>query len=253
MERRSLKRLLPSLLETCVKSGPLAPRALPRFLATMSRSDSRPMPTCGYGFPHAVVRLPTRAAGSPRTLDSSVVTRPPQSPRAARCVQILVTSAPVAGFSTFGRVAAATGFTRPNQVRLRWARDFAHHDRPWSCARLPSPGRTGPFRAVSYPSTPDRSYMVNEQLTWLTPRSQLDKSGLPWCTEANGGNGKAGNFVLHEKIRASVLFVGFVAVWRSVASIASALQLQFQLSCLRCLSAAPTLSAARGPPHPSRP
>jgi hypothetical protein len=189
MERRSLKRLLPSLLETCVKSGPLAPRALPRFLATMSRSDSRPMPTCGYGFPHAVVRLPTRAAGSPRTLDSSVVTRPPQSPRAARCVQILVTSAPVAGFSTFGRVAAATGFTRPNQVRLRWARDFAHHDRPWSCARLPSPGRTGPFRAVSYPSTPDRSYMVNEQLTWLTPRSQLDKSGLPWCTGANEENG----------------------------------------------------------------
>jgi hypothetical protein len=189
MERRSLKRLLPSLLETCVTSGPLAPRALPRFLATMSRSDSRPMPTCGYGFPHAVVRLPTRAAGSPRTLDSSVVTRPPQSPRAARCVQILVTSAPVAGFSTFGRVAAATGFTRPNQVRLRWARDFAHHDRPWSCARLPSPGRTGPFRAVSYPSTPDRSYMVNEQLTWLTPRSQLDKSGLPWCTEVNEENG----------------------------------------------------------------
>lgn len=36
-------------------------------------------------------------------------------------------------------------------------------------------GRTDPFRAVSYPSTPDRSYMVNEQFTWLTPLSQQEK------------------------------------------------------------------------------
>src|SRR5207244_11768209 len=136
MERRSLKRLLPSVLETCVKSGPLAPRALPRFLATMSRSDSRPTPSDGYGFPSAVARTPARLAGSPRTLHPSVVARPPQSPRTARCVRVLVASAPVAGFSTFGSVAAAIGFTRPNQVRLRWAHDFARHDSPLSCARL---------------------------------------------------------------------------------------------------------------------
>jgi hypothetical protein len=29
----------------------------------------------------------------------------------------------------------------------------------------PAVGRTDPFRAVSYPSTPDRSYMLNEQFT----------------------------------------------------------------------------------------
>ena len=136
MERRSLKRLLPSLLETCVKSGPFAPRALPRFLTTMSRSDSRPTPANGYGFPSAVAPSPARVAGSPRTLHPSVIARPPRSPRTARCVRVLVTSAPVAGFSTFGRLAAAIGVTRPNRVRLRWARDFAHHDSPLSCARL---------------------------------------------------------------------------------------------------------------------
>jgi hypothetical protein len=39
--------------------------------------------------------------------------------------------------------------------------------------------RTDPFRAVGCPQTPDRSYMVNEQFTWLTPRSQQDRCGLP--------------------------------------------------------------------------
>jgi len=41
-----------------------------------------------------------------------------------------------------------------------------------SCARLHTLGRTDPFRVVGYPSTPDRSYMLNEQFTWLTPFSQ---------------------------------------------------------------------------------
>ena len=82
IERLSLKRLLPRVLETCVKSGPFAPRALPRFLTTMSRSDSRPrpltqlwipLPRCGPHVPHH--------AGSPRTPCSSVDARPPHSPR----------------------------------------------------------------------------------------------------------------------------------------------------------------------------
>jgi hypothetical protein len=41
------------------------------------------------------------------------------------------------------------------------------------------PGRTDPFRAVGYPSTPDRSYMLNEQFTRPTPHSRRDKSGFP--------------------------------------------------------------------------
>ena len=49
-------------------------------------------------------------------------------------------------------------------------------------ATRPAGRRTDPFRAVGCPSAPGRSYMVNEQFTWLTPRSQLDKSGLTWRT-----------------------------------------------------------------------
>ncbi len=41
------------------------------------------------------------------------------------------------------------------------------------------PGRTDSFRAFGCPHTPSRSYMVNEQFTWLTPHSQQDRLGLP--------------------------------------------------------------------------
>src|SRR6058998_2285338 len=49
------------------------------------------------------------------------------------------------------------------------------------CARLQSPGRTDPFRVIGYPSRPDRSYMLNEQFTWLTPFSQQASPELTWC------------------------------------------------------------------------
>jgi len=93
-------------------------------------------------------------AGSPGILTPSVDARPPQSPRTARCVRLLVTSAPVAGFSTFGSLAAAIGFTRPNRVRLRWARAFALV----ACeqlARPPSP--TGPTRFARSVALPRRT------------------------------------------------------------------------------------------------
>ena len=47
-------------------------------------------------------------------------------------------------------------------------------------ATRPAGRRTDPFRAVGCPSAPGRSYMVNEQFTWLTPRSQRERVGLPW-------------------------------------------------------------------------
>jgi hypothetical protein len=187
MERRSLKRLRPSLLETCGKSGPFAPRALPRFLATTNRSDSRPRPPAGYGFPIGVALR--RLAGSPRTPCCSVDARPPHSPRAARCVRLLVASASVAGFSTFGRLAAAIGFTRPNRVRNRWARAFALV----ACGDSPcrTRGRTDPFHVIGYPQTPNRGYMSNEQFTSLTPRSQQDQQELPWRNRRTEGNDDA--------------------------------------------------------------
>jgi hypothetical protein len=93
MERRSLKRFSPMTLETCVKSGPFTPRALPRFLATMGRSDSRPRPAAGYGFPVAVAGSPAprRVSRDPsplcRRAPSSIA---PGSPTraCARCYRI---------------------------------------------------------------------------------------------------------------------------------------------------------------------
>jgi hypothetical protein len=93
MERRSLKRLLPSPLETCVKSGPVAPRALPRFPATMSRSDCRPTPRRGYGFPR---RVPPGRGRRRLSQDPSSLCRRAPSPIApgspmracARCFRI---------------------------------------------------------------------------------------------------------------------------------------------------------------------
>ena len=48
---------------------------------------------------------------------------------------------------------------------------------------------TGPFRAISYPPTPDRSYMVNEQFTWPTPFSQQEPPGLAWRNRRARGKG----------------------------------------------------------------
>jgi hypothetical protein len=150
----------------------------------MSRSDSRPIPAGGYGFPSAVAQVPARIVGSPRTLDSSVAARPPHSPRAARCVHVLVTSASVTGFSISGSVAGCHWFNEAESGSLLLGSRL-RSSRPSVVVRpAASPGRTDPFRVVGYPSTPDRSYMVNEQFTWLTPLSQRDESGFPWRTEA---------------------------------------------------------------------
>jgi hypothetical protein len=64
-------------------------------------------------------RCPRHLAGSPRTPCDSVDARPPQSPRAARRVPLLVASSTMAGFAISGRVATTIGVTRPNRVRVR--------------------------------------------------------------------------------------------------------------------------------------
>ena len=76
------------------------------------------------------------------------------------------------------------GVTRPNRVRERWARVFALATVP----RRSPIGRcrwTDPFRALGCPPAPDRSYMWNEQFTWLTPLSQQDTSGLTWFNRSH--------------------------------------------------------------------
>ena len=128
-------------------------------------------------------------AGSPGVLHLSVDTRPPHTPRAVRCVHVLVTSASVAGFSTFGRVATANGFTRPNRVRLRWARVFALV----ACSRL-APRPVSGDRSVSRPWLPadagpklhgeraihmtDTSQSAREMSVTGTPKNRRDQAEI---------------------------------------------------------------------------
>jgi hypothetical protein len=73
--------------------------------------------------------------------------------------------------------------TRPNQVRLRWARVFVVRV---GIHPLLSLFRREPalLPTSGYPRVTGRDYMLNEQFTCLTPFSQIDQPGLAWRTEA---------------------------------------------------------------------
>jgi len=142
-----------------MKCGPVAPRALPRFTATMGRSDSRlapqgglciPYPRCpGLEGPRAwcVTALPLTSvsphAATPdhsappmaahaqpwtrhrvsQVPDPSFRARRPVSPRMARQVYSLVAPLPMSDFAHFGRLIAITGVTRPKgSLSLRLTR-----------------------------------------------------------------------------------------------------------------------------------
>jgi len=107
---------------------------------------------------------------------------------------------------TPGGSAGAAARCFPTDSRLRHLREVDH--RHWCheaesgslalgsrlCSRHGPPlrarqpaCRTDPFRALGHPRTPGRSYMLNEQFTWLTPHSQQERVGLPWRTEEHEG------------------------------------------------------------------
>jgi len=73
-------------MKTRSKSCPFAPRELPRFNATMGRSDSQPSPKRGYVFPLTVwtwaTCCPDRLAGPPRFPSDSLSACRLQTPRA---------------------------------------------------------------------------------------------------------------------------------------------------------------------------
>ena len=64
-------RHIPSSMETRLKCGPLAPRTLLRFLATMGRSDFRPQPRGRLWIPYR--RCPVIPAGTASDLPGSCV------------------------------------------------------------------------------------------------------------------------------------------------------------------------------------
>ena len=93
---------------------PLRSTVVTRFLATIGRSDSRPLPPTRFWLPVPAPEdaLSFRSAGSPRFLDRSVPARCPLTPRRARRVPTPVASTSMAGFATFGRVATLTFASR---------------------------------------------------------------------------------------------------------------------------------------------
>ena len=162
----------------CPRQGPLAPRALPRFLATMGLSDSR------RG------RLPV--------IDSRPTLRPGPSPRRVsqvpRCDCPSAPSPSTPGcpavaharyFAVGGRLhhngqvshiqkhneaepgSLALGLTRSQSGRIT---SFAQHL---------SVG-TGPLPVIGYPDTGGRCYVTNEQLSRLTPFSQQVAPDFAW-------------------------------------------------------------------------
>ena len=123
--------------------------------------------------------------GSPRFLRPSFDTRPPQSPRTARRMPSLVASPPMAGFTLSGRLAAVVFVYRGrNGFTCVRARVFAvrRGSPPVACNQNL---QTDLLPTVGCPPAGDRSYMANEQLTCLTPPSQVDGPGFAWRTEAH--------------------------------------------------------------------
>ena len=113
--KRSKRNSLP-LTQPCFRSGPLAPRALPRFLATMGRSDSPSRPPPGYVFPNGGLR----ERGSPRFLDRSFPARCPLPPRRVWQVLTPIPSLPILASSNRADWPLSLCVTRPNQVRLHY-------------------------------------------------------------------------------------------------------------------------------------
>ena len=115
-----IQAALPSSDSASLRHGPFAPRALPRFPATMGRSDSRPQPRGRLCIPAPASGHPPHWAGSPRFLDRSVGARCPHPPRRVRRVRLPVATSPVLASASLGAWPLSPSVTRPNRVRLRY-------------------------------------------------------------------------------------------------------------------------------------
>jgi hypothetical protein len=148
--------------------GPFAPRALPRFFATMDPSDSRR----------------SRAA----VMSSRPALAPPLPPRRVSQVPRLISPHAPSPITPEGPVTAfarcfATGsglhhslagwpppysVTRPNRVRLRYG----------------SHGRSARLRRKGHPLPRLRRFLLNEQLPGQPPFRLQDQPGLSWRSRA---------------------------------------------------------------------
>ena len=146
----------------------------------MDPSDSRVSPLWVIDSP-SELRMPAHRSGLPRSLDLSFSTRPHQSPRRSPQVHLFVTSLKVAGFTISGRLANRTlcNEAESSSLALGLALSLSR-----TAARSPSAIlKTDLHPAPCYQHTGGRSYMLNEQFTWLTPFNQRDKPELSWRTK----------------------------------------------------------------------
>jgi hypothetical protein len=161
------------------RQGPLAPRELPRFIATTTPSDSRPyLTTVIYSChqllaPYAWAVAYSRASQVPR---GSVDARCPLSPRVVHPLHVLVASRMVSGFTHSGRLTTTTGVTRP-----KWVHAFA--------LRLTSsPSRS----STTWLPTPPPSQLHGERAIAMVSTFQLTRSGRLSLTDRNTRKRKHG-------------------------------------------------------------
>jgi hypothetical protein len=101
--------------------GPFAPRALPRFIATTSLSDSLASNLQLIVSLPVLLRRRNRRQGSPSLPNPTFPARCPLSPRRAPALRSNVSSHRMIGFNPSGSLAALIfGLTRPIRVRLRY-------------------------------------------------------------------------------------------------------------------------------------
>ena len=140
---------VPSSCRDMLRSGPFAPRALPRFRATMSRSDSRPWPSAALCLPLRRWALPPTTPGLPGSSTDRFARAAPTHPgRSERCTCPLLLSRSLASPYPAGW-PPSLGVTRPYRVRLR-------------CG---SRGRSPELRHVDCSTPRPSRYLLNGQLT----------------------------------------------------------------------------------------
>jgi len=162
----------------CPRQGPLAPRALPRFFATMGLSDSRHshLPVIDSQQMLAARPPPCRVSQVPRCDCPSA-----PSPITPGCPAV----AHARCFTTGDRLhhVRKTGHTHmcneaePGSLALGLTRSQSGRFTPFA---LRLPAGTGPLPVLGYPDTRGRCYMMNEQLSRLNPCSQQVAPGLAW-------------------------------------------------------------------------
>ena len=165
----------------CPRQGPLAPRALPRFLATMGLSDSRrgrlpviySRPTLRPGpSPRRVSQVPRcdcPSAPSPSTPGCPAVAHARYFAAGSRLHHIGL-AGHIQKHNEAEPGSLALGLTRSQSGRIT---SFAPH----------LSVETGPLPVVGYPDTGGRCYVMNKQLSRLTPFSQQVAPGFAWRSQ----------------------------------------------------------------------